>query len=82
MDFLTHVEICTGLMALSFGLGYYIGGRGMDGVKIDLDNTKNELEKIKELVVKKTNAKTVTVVAPVGSAKATDTVESTTTSTK
>ncbi len=36
------------------GIGYYIGERGNAGVKIDLDNTKMELERLKNLVSKKT----------------------------
>lgn len=42
--------------ALIGGIGYYIGERGMAGVKIDLDNTRNELEKVKARVAKKANA--------------------------
>lgn len=38
------------------GIGYYIGERGMTGVKIDLDNTRIELEKLKTRVAKKANA--------------------------
>lgn len=61
------------LMALSGGLGYYIGERGTAGVKIDLGNTKNELEKVKNLVSKKSNPKTVTVITPLTGTEVTDT---------
>jgi len=46
----------TGLIfaGMSFGIGYYIGERGNAGVKIDLANTKVELERLKNLVSKKT----------------------------
>lgn len=33
--------------AIGAGLGWYVRGRGMDGVKIDLDNVKKELENLK-----------------------------------
>lgn len=37
----TRVVIATAVAALiSFGLGWYIKGRGLAGVKIDLDNAK------------------------------------------
>ena len=45
---------------MSAGLGYYIGERGTAGVKIDLDNMKMELERLKTLVSKKTDTKTTT----------------------
>jgi hypothetical protein len=47
------------LMAVSLGIGFYVGGRGMAGVKIDLDNTKLELEKVKTLVAKKSKTPTI-----------------------
>ncbi len=49
---------------MSAGIGYYIGERGTAGVKIDLDNIKMELERLKALVSKKTDTKTVTVATP------------------
>ena len=74
MDIQTQLYITLALMAASFGIGFYIGGRGMAGVKIDLDNTKNEIEKVKNLVYKKTVPQTVTVVAPSGSTETSDTL--------
>jgi hypothetical protein len=65
MDQMTYFYITLGLMLASLGIGYYIGERGMAGVKIDLDNTKNEIEKVKNLVASKTIPQAVTVVAPV-----------------
>jgi hypothetical protein len=50
-----------------------MGGRGMAGVKIDFDNTKNEIEKVKTVVSKKTNPQTVTVTAPVAGSEVTNT---------
>jgi len=49
---------------MSAGIGYYIGERGTAGVKIDLDNIKMELERLKTLVSKKTDTKTTTGVTP------------------
>jgi len=49
---------------MSAGIGYYIGERGTAGVKIDLDNMKMELERLKTLVSKKTDTKTTTGVTP------------------
>jgi len=37
-------------LAAGFGLGWYIKGRGMTGVKIDLNNVKSDVEKIKAQV--------------------------------
>lgn len=65
---------------MSAGIGYYIGERGTAGVKIDLDNTKMEIERLKNLVAKKTDTKATTVAAPVTGAKATDTITRTITS--
>lgn len=36
--------------AISFGLGWYIKGRGMTGVQIDLNNVKTDVENIKARV--------------------------------
>jgi len=49
---------------MAAGLGYYISERGNAGVKIDLDNIKMELERLKNLVSKKTDTKTTTGVTP------------------
>lgn len=65
-----QIYIVAALVLASFGIGYYIGGRGLDGVKIDLDNTKNEIEKVKTLV-SKTKPKAITIVTPVGGGQAT-----------
>jgi hypothetical protein len=56
MNYLIWSIVTLVLMAESFGIGYYVRGRGIAGVKIDIDNTKNELSKAKALVTKKTNA--------------------------
>ena len=37
-------------MLVSAGLAWYIRGRGMTGVKIDMDNAKNEINKLKDQV--------------------------------
>lgn len=34
-------------LAAGFGLGWYIKGRGMAGVKIDLNNVKTDVENLK-----------------------------------
>lgn len=78
MTEMTHLYITLIAMAIAGGLGFYIGGRSLAGVKIDIDNAKNEIEKVKELV----KSKKVTVVAPVGGTKATDTGTVTVTSRK
>lgn len=57
MDVQTQFAITMGLMLASGGLGYYAGGRKLAGMKIDLDNTKNEIQKVKDFVSKK-NTKT------------------------
>jgi len=36
--------------AVGAGLAWYIRGRGMTGVKIDMDNAKHEIEKLKSQV--------------------------------
>jgi len=36
--------------AVAGGLGWYVRGRGMAGVKIDMDNMKNEIEKLKNQI--------------------------------
>ena len=61
-------------MLASLGIGYYIGERGMSGVKIDLNNTKNEIEKVKNLVASKTIPQAVTVVTPITSTETTSPV--------
>lgn len=53
MSELYHFYLTTALMLLSGGLGWYMRGRGMAGVMIDLANTKNELEKVKTSVATK-----------------------------
>jgi len=48
------------------GLGWYIKGRGMTGVQIDLNNVKTDVENIKNKVFPSTPAvQTAPVVAPV-----------------
>jgi len=59
--FMDYVIATSLLMVLTGAVCYYIGERGMAGVKVDLDNTKNELAKVKTLVAKKTDTKTTTV---------------------
>lgn len=34
-------------MGIGFGLGWYIKGRGMTGVKIDIGNIKTDIENLK-----------------------------------
>jgi len=47
--------IATSLLTVLTGIVcFYIGKRGIAGVKTDLDNTKNELAKVQALVSKKT----------------------------
>ncbi len=72
------VLIAIVLVIVSSGLGYYIGERGTAGVKIDLDNTKMEIERLKNLVSKKTDTKATTVASTSSGAKATDTATRTT----
>lgn len=49
-------------LGLGFGSGWYVKGRGMTGVQIDLNNVKTDVENIK---AKLTTATTVTpAVAP------------------
>ncbi len=79
MDLLTQFYVTVALMVLSGGLGYYMGERGMSGVKVDLNNTKNELEKVKNLVSSKTIPQAVTIVTPVEDTKTPDTRAGTTT---
>lgn len=79
MDLITGLIGSASMIAVSFGLGYYVGGRGFAGVKIDLDNTKRELEKVKDLVTTKAIPQAVTIVTPVGDQKVTDTVTAGTT---
>ena len=62
--FLDYTIATSLLMVLTGAVCYYIGERGMAGVKIDLDNTKNELAKVQALVAKKTDTKTTTGVTP------------------
>lgn len=69
LDTLTVFYITIVLMGLSFGSGFYIGERGLAGVKIDLNNTKNDLEKVKNAIFPQT-----AIVTPVANPKASDTV--------
>ena len=78
MTEMTHFYIFLAGCLFSGGLGFYMGGRGMAGVKIDLDNTKNEIEKVKTLV----KAKTTTIVTPLKGSKTSDTGTVTITSSK
>lgn len=64
-----QIYIEAALVLASLGIGYYIGGRGLAGVKIDMDNTKNEIEKVKTLVSSKAIPQAVTVVTPVSGSK-------------
>lgn len=73
MDFMTQFYVTAALMLASLGIGYYIGERGMAGVQIDLNNTKNEVEKVKNLVASKTIPQAVTVVTPIGGTETTST---------
>lgn len=75
MDLITGLIGSACMIAVSFGLGFYVGGRGFAGVKIDLDNTKREVEKVKELVTTKAIPQAVTVVTPVGNQKAPSTLK-------
>lgn len=70
---MTQFYVTAALMLASLGIGYYIGERGMAGVQIDLNNTKNEVEKVKNLVASKTIPQAVTVVTPVGGTKVANT---------
>ena len=36
--------------AVGFGLGWYIKGRGMTGVQIDLNNVKSEVQTLKDKI--------------------------------
>ena len=62
--FMDYVIATSLLMVLTGAVCYYIGERGMAGVKVDLDNTKNELAKVKALASKKTDTKAATVATP------------------
>lgn len=70
---MTQFYVTAALMLASLGIGYYIGERGMAGVQIDLNNTKNEVEKVKNLVASKTIPQAVTVVTPIGGTETTST---------
>lgn len=72
LDPLITFYITVALMAASGGLGFYAGGRGISGMKIDLDNTKNELEKVKNFVYPQPQIKTTPVTVPVAETKAAD----------
>ena len=63
MDLLTQFYVTVALMLFSGAVGYYAGERGMAGVKVDLNNTKNEIEKVKALVTPQTTPQAVTVTA-------------------
>lgn len=72
LDPLITFYITVALMAASGGLGFYAGGRGISGMKIDLDNTKNELEKVKNFVYPQPQIKTVAIPASGTETKASD----------
>lgn len=44
---------------IGFGLGWYIKGRGMTGVQIDLNNIKNDVENLKAKIFPSTVSTTV-----------------------
>lgn len=47
MNNFNFIEIAFGLAALSGAIGYYIGNRGLAGVKSDLQDAKDDLAKVK-----------------------------------
>lgn len=49
-DFLPVISHVIAL-ALGGGIGWYIRGRGMTGVKIDLDNAKKEITDLKSKLI-------------------------------
>lgn len=53
MSEMFHFWLTLALMIFSGGLGWYMRGRGLAGVEIDLANTKNEIVKVKDVVSKK-----------------------------
>jgi hypothetical protein len=71
MDLLTQFYVTIALMGVSFGLGFYVGERGTAGVQIDMSNIKNDISAIKG---KLDGTPKATIVTPVASPKATDTV--------
>jgi len=75
MDIQTQLYITLALMGVSGGLGFYMGARGLTGIKTDLDNTKNEIEKVKNLVHSKAIPQAVTIVTPDGNSPTTNTSE-------
>jgi len=82
MDIQTQLYITLALMGVSGGLGFYMGARGLTGIKTDLDNTKNEIEKVKNLVHSKAIPQAVTIVTPSGSTETSDTTTVRTTPSK
>lgn len=77
MDTLTYFYITVALMLASGGFGYYAGGRKLAGMEIDLANTKNEIEKVKNFVY----PQKVTVVAPLAGGETANTTAVTATPT-
>jgi hypothetical protein len=58
--------INTGMASMLFGvlLGYYLGERGWNGVKIDMGNIKTDVEVLKAKVEAKINPAPVSPVLP------------------
>lgn len=53
IDYSTSLYLTLGFSAFSMALGYYIGERGWSGAKIDIDNIKLDVAKLKGAVSKK-----------------------------
>lgn len=53
IEYITSFYITLGFSAFFGALGYYIGERGWNGVKIDVDNIKLDVAKLQGAVSKK-----------------------------
>lgn len=59
VSYMTTFIVAAVSSAVSFGLGWYIKGRGMAGVKIDLANVKTDIEMLKNKIAPSAPAPTV-----------------------
>jgi len=55
---LTELILGGGVAVAAFALGWYIKGRGMTGVQIDLNNVKTDVENLKSKVLPTVGAAT------------------------
>lgn len=65
VTYMTSLYYSMASLAAGFGLGWYIKGRGMAGVQIDINNIKNDIVNLKNKISPPTPAPVVVSVPAV-----------------